>query len=49
MLKQPLAFDVAQRFEQMAELSLQEQRELEQADSMSLDAYLQQYLSPSAA
>jgi glutamate--cysteine ligase len=49
MLNQPLAFDVAQRFEQMAETSLQEQRDMESADSVSFDAYLQQYLSPSAA
>jgi glutamate--cysteine ligase len=49
MLNQPLAFDVAQRFEQMAETSLQEQRELEMADSLSFDTYLQQYLAPGAA
>ncbi len=46
ILKLPLAADVAERFAQMASESLTRQREIEDADTLPFDAFLQRYLSP---
>ncbi|OGB22329.1 MAG: glutamate--cysteine ligase [Burkholderiales bacterium RIFCSPLOWO2_02_FULL_57_36] len=46
MLDAPLAPSAQQRFEQLAQTSWEDQRQVEQGDTMPFDIYLQEYLSP---
>ena len=45
-LAQPLAAHELAHFQQLAQASLERQREIEAADTLPFDRYLQQYLSP---
>jgi glutamate--cysteine ligase len=45
-LAQPLAAHDLAHFQQLAQASLERQREIESADTLPFDRYLQQYLSP---
>ena len=45
-LAQPLAEHALAHFQQLAQASLERQREIETADTLPFDRYLQQYLSP---
>jgi glutamate--cysteine ligase len=48
ILKLPFSADAAARFAQRAEQSLARQREIEAADTLPFDAFLQRYLSPAS-
>jgi glutamate--cysteine ligase len=48
ILKLPFADDVAERFAQLAAESLARQRDIEAADTLPFDAFLQNYLSPAS-
>jgi glutamate--cysteine ligase len=48
ILKLPYSAEVAERFAKQARESIARQREIEAADALSFDAYLQKYLSPAS-
>jgi glutamate--cysteine ligase len=48
ILRLPFAGDVAERFAQLAAASLTRQRDIEAADTLPFDTYLERYLSPTS-
>jgi glutamate--cysteine ligase len=48
ILKLPYSANIAERFERLARESIARQREIEAADSLPFEAYLQKYLSPAS-